>query len=788
MGRFDSTYIDHPKELATRNYLCNDSQLELLQSINGVTVKRYGVSGVLFLLMGQGIASNPVSYSLDSDFPAQISTSGGAVTASYIFKNNLPFPFNKPFVVKSTLCPVVTQSCTATAGELSYNDQCSGKKLQPNQTCTYSLTLTPNSTGQKTVAVSYGGYDNNMVQVPALMTTAITAPAGLLGTVDYPTATPLPTQAFINTNYTVTFTFTNYSASTISFAQLITQNNNPQHPNFSITSNTCIPSGTSGMLAPGAKCSIVGTFNSPSSGSFNLTAKLVGSLSSNTLSTTTSLAPVSMNQLIGVDYNPNHYTNAYPFNFHDVFYTGTTNNSAATNVYAELQQLQNAGFTTVRSYQTEPYSWIDIINQAHALRMKVIYEAVIPQQASDSNYAACPVGGAQDYIPCAQSMLSAVINQVTPAVFADTVILVFAGHENYCEAGNTTPPCNNPVTSNISYLTSAVTSLQSTLASFSQTASLPVGSALVSGNLVTPSAAISADMQTLIGTYSAGAPLGFDPYPFQFGVSPVNSAVWAQPLSSTTQLTNSLSWDYIQVVGSTTPPALPTASPQPFYTAGRVLLAAETGWATAGTTSGYACNSPGPCAPSVANATSYLQSLYQVRTSNFVTTSGYDIGVLAFEAYDEPAKPGPTAEQNYGLFDTNCNQKAAGMVPNNTMVTATGCQGYINGTLLTINGTTPPNQPSFNVQISYPSGQHPSINVAIPTNSGSDSTVTPWPQFLIYQGAQITVSSSTQSCTTTATAVTASPASITFSAVNCTNPPPSSMGCFGLGCQLSNPY
>ena len=756
-------------------------------------MKQLSIVCALFLMMNQVFADNPVIYSLDAPFPAQVSTIGGTVTATYTFTNNLPLAFKKPFQVTAKFCPVLNEVCTANANEYTINDQCTGKKLQPRERCTYSVSLTAKTTGQKTVQVSYGGYDNNVVTIrPPLTTTAKSTSAGVLGTIRFPLANPLPSRGFTNTDYSVTFTFANYEPTAVSFTPLILQNNDPLHPNFLITSNTCSPSGTTGTLAGGAQCRITGKFNSPTNGTFTLTAELIGLISSNRVSTTAILQGPTFNQLIGVDYNPNHYTNSYPFNFHDVFYTGTLNNPAATNVYAELQQLQNAGFTTVRSYQTEPYSWIDIINQAHALGMQVIYEAVIPQQPNDSNYAGCPVGvGALNYIPCAQQTLQAVVNEVTPAVFNSTVSLVFAGHENYCEAGNVTSPCNNPMVSNVGYLTTAVMDLQTTIAGLGLTT--PVSSALVSGNLVTPSPAIAADMQTLINQYSASAPLGFDPYPFQWGVSPANAGVWTPPLSTTTQPTNSLSWDYIQVVGSTNPPALPAAAGQPFYTPGRVLLMAETGWATAGTTTGYACNSPGPCVPSVANAATYFQTLYQMNTSNFVSTSGYTNGVLAFEAYDEPAKPGPTAEQNYGLFDSNCNQKAAGMVPNNAMVSASGCQGYINGTLLTINGTIPPSpQPAFNVQISYPSGQYPNINVTIPANNGTApniNTVTPWPQFLIYQGATIQVTSTTsgQVCTTTATTVTSSPSSITFSPVVCTNTT-SSMGCFGLGCQISNPY
>ncbi|PWY54174.1 hypothetical protein DGG96_18355 [Legionella qingyii] len=752
-------------------------------------MNQFQLASTLFLMMSPVFANNPVLHSLDQPFPKQSSTLGGSVTSTYIFTNNLPFAFTKPFRVIPILCPSPNQACTATEAEFKYNDRCSGKKLKPKESCTYSITLTPNSIGRKTVLVAYSGYDNNVVHVqPALTTTASATPAGLLGTADFPTAHPLPSQAFTNSNYAVTFTFKNYDASATSFTQKITQNNNSLHPNFSITSNSCVPSGTTGTLASGEQCSIAGTFSSPTNGTFTLAAELIGNLSSNKLTTSTTVQSFSFNKLIGVDYNPNHYTSNYPFNFHDVFYTGTPNNATATNVYAELQQLQNAGFTTVRSYQTEPYSWIDIIKQANILGMKVIYEAVIPQQPNDTIYPKCPFG-AQDYIPCAQATLNSVIQAVTPSVFNKTVILVFAGHENYCSAGDTIPPCTG--TSNINYLTSAVSALKTTLATHSLTT--PVGSAVVSGNFVTPSPVISADMIKLINSYSSTAPLAFDPYPFQFGVLPATTAVWTPPLSSTIQHINSLAWDYIQVVGSTNPPALPKANPKPFYTPGRVLLAAETGWATAGTTTGYACNSPGPCQPSVANATAYFKTLYQLNTSNFIKSSGYNIGVLAFEAYDEPTKAGPTAEQNYGLFNSNCVQKGAGLVPNNAIVSAKGCQGFTSGTLLNIFGTTPPDQASFKVQITYPSGQHPTINVTIPANSGTDpniSAVTPWPQFLIYKGAKITVSSttSTQSCTTTALEVTPSPASITFGSVKCKNPPPSNMSCVGLDCQLSNPF
>lgn len=481
----------------------------------------------------------------------------------------------------------------------------------------------------------------------------------------------------------------------------------------------------------------------------------------------TSHAASSFNKLIGVDYQPNHYAAAQDYlNNHDVFIVGNiSGEKPMSNVYAELLQLKQAGFTTARSYQTYVYSWVEIINQAHALGMKVIYEAVIPQQPSDSPYAnGCPVPPAnQDYIPCAQTMLSTVIAKVGKAVFDDTVIMVLAGHENYCEAGNTIPPCNNPSVSNVSYLTSAVTSLRSTLSTAGLTT--PVSSALVSGNLVTPSGPISTDMTTLINSYSADAPICFDPYPFQWGVD-VAKSVWLTPLATQTQVNNSLAWDYIRVVGSANPAAKPTSPKQPFYTPGQVLMSAETGWATQGTTAEYACNSPGPCRPSIPNAVAYYKALYQAGTNNFVRSSGYSIAVLAFEAYDEPKKGSTDAEGHYGLFDDNCVQKAAGLVPLNKMVSALGCKGFYAGTQLTIVGFAHP----YTLIIKQTNPYTKKAQSIVISSDGKPGPLadSQWPRYLVFPGATITIRGST-SCTSTVKSISAT-GSITFSgSCNCPN-------------------
>ncbi len=429
--------------------------------------------------------------------------------------------------------------------------------------------------------------------------------------------------------------------------------------------------------------------------------------------------------LIGVDYQPNHYPLGNTLNNHDVFYVGhNASGVPITNIYAELSQLKAAGFTTVRSYQTTDYSWVDLINQANALGMKVVYEAVIPYNGNTAN------------ITAATNLLTTIINTVGSTKFNQTVTLVLAGHENYCGT------CGPGGTSNITYLTQAVVALQGVVPG------IPVSSALVSGDLVAPP---SADITTLVNSYSPSAPLGFDPYPFQWGV-PVAQAVETINSSSTI---NSIGWDYYQV------------QQQSFYTPPRPILMAESGWASAGTTNpGYACGNN--CAPGITNEATYLTALYQ-----FVNNTANDSGILVFEAYDEPAKVpgGSSMEDYYGMFDSNCNLKG----PNNTALlpntsyspTANlGCQGFARGALLTIVGFGNPYTMIIN-QTNPVTKQNASITISSTGKPGPLADA-PWPQYLVFPGATITIRGN-PSCTSTVASIN-SQQQITFTGkCNCQN-------------------
>ncbi|MFO1417892.1 MAG: hypothetical protein U1E83_04420 [Methylotetracoccus sp.] len=452
--------------------------------------------------------------------------------------------------------------------------------------------------------------------------------------------------------------------------------------------------------------------------------------------------------LIGVDYSPNHYPAGSSFNNHDVFYVGNApSGQALTNVQVELAQLKAAGFTAVRSYQTVEYAWIDLIQRARALGLSVVYEAAIP------------INGGPSDISNAKNVLTNVINAVGTQTFQNTVILVLAGHENY-------------QTGKVAYLSNALRQLNTTLSN-AGLSSIAVTTALVSGNLVTPSS--PSDMQTLIDAASPDAPLGFDPYPFQWGTTPPAQA------ANNAGLTNSIAWDYTQVEA------------QSFYPAGRPILMAESGWATAGSGqyANYFCYQQNNCKPGVVPAATYLQALYR-----YVGQVRNNAGLLVFEAYDEPAKDAANpndAENYYGVFDTNCALKKnnTNLLPNTTYDPSTpaACQGFVQGINVTVAGTQPgatTNQPPFTVAITQTnpaSGLDGSMNVKVPNRDRSNLNVTPWPYFLVYDGARIKISSvntAGRSCTVRATV---SGQTVTWGNVNCTDPA-YAVSCSGNACYL----
>jgi len=540
-------------------------------------------------------------------------------------------------------------------------------------------------------------------------------------------STAIPSMSTLGGVYLISYTLTSNLPFTMPTAFTNTQRISAPAGEFTIR-DTCLGK----KLAPGQSCSISIGLNAQSTGKKEAIIDVTYGNNRVPIVTETITQAVSLDSnwvgLIGVNYQPNHYANGNAFNSHDVFYAGSENGLVITNVYKELSQLKAAGFTAVRSYQTVEYAWIDIITQAKALNLQVIYEANIPQNGSQAD------------ITTAVNVLNNVIDTVGASTFENTVSLLFAGHENYSN-------------SDINYLTSAITQLQAALEN-KNVSSVPVGSALVSGDLVTPSPAIAADMKTLGNTYSSSAPWAFDPYPFQWGVTPPDKAV------TDPTLVNSIAWDYAQVVS------------QSFYVPPRTILMAETGWATSGvgTYAGYFCATKNNCAPSVSNAGTYLSTLY-----NYVQQTSNNSGTLVFEAYDEPAKDpvhADNAENFYGVFNSNCELKNIKLLPDPAFSEANhpGCKGFTSGALFNVVGGNVQTQPQFSVQISQTNpvtSENAGMTVTVPNKDRTNMSINPWPYFITYNNAVVTINGTGTGNSCNVTVTVTNGAITAFSAVNC---------------------
>ncbi|MBI2785390.1 MAG: hypothetical protein HYX60_03410 [Legionella longbeachae] len=549
-----------------------------------------------------------------------------------------------------------------------------------------------------------------------------------------------PAKTYVGNSYTAVYQMiSNYPGTMPGPLQILTPGLSDE---FYVT-NQC----SNKKLSQYEQCTVTVTLTPTSTGvkSAQLTMKYGNTkIKLPTLSTTSIHGGTSWVGLLGVDYQPNHYTPVNnQFNQHDDFIVGNANGTDSTwpagtpitNVYEELKQLKASGYNTVRAYQTYDYIWVDIINQANALGMKVIYEAVIPQT------------GSQVDISAATSLLETIINDVTPAVFNKTVVLVFSGHENYCGT------CGPGGGSNVQYLLNAINSLKAVPGN-----QAPVGFAFLGPDLIAPP---SNDITTLVNAQSPGAPIAGDIYPFQWGV-PVAQSV--ETISSSSAI-NSIGWDYYQM------------QQQSYYSAGRPILMAETGWATAGgqPTPPYACGGiygSGPCEPSVENEVAYFNGLIPAYINSyplygFVNTSTNKAGVLVFEAYDEPAKVTiGSMEDYYGVFDQNCVLKTYGStanaIPNASFSQANyqGCNGYSDGAQLTVVGF-----PTYNISITQSNPVTTQAANIINSNVRA-STMFPvsqmWPRYLVFSGATFTLTNTSNGNTCNGTISVGANQVITF--------------------------
>lgn len=205
-------------------------------------LQRYILTFFLLFITRYVFAINPIGWSLNEPFPAEILITGGSYSVTYTFTNQLPKTLVKPIIIEHFASPQT---------EFMFNDNCSGAKLAPKQSCTVKVTIEPLVIGFKEVQLTITGYDRNRVPLPALVTRAIQGGSGQVS-VTSSVVTALPTMMTANTSAPFAFKFTN--TGTAMATGVTTQSSSA---NFS--------SNCSATLLPGASCQITGNFTPTSS-------------------------------------------------------------------------------------------------------------------------------------------------------------------------------------------------------------------------------------------------------------------------------------------------------------------------------------------------------------------------------------------------------------------------------------------------------------------------------------------------------------------------------------------
>lgn len=232
-------------------------------------------------------AKNPVSWTLNRLFPA-ISYPGRTYSVTYTFTNQLPFTMVKPLVINKNATP---------ASDFTYVDGCTGTKLGHLGSCTVKITLTPATTGNKSVQLIITGYSNDSVPVPAVVSQTQGDP---VSTVSASVSQNLPSSLGVGIAGNYGFKFTNAGSSAVTNVSVSVTQTNGQTPTY-VTDCTS-------SLSPGF-CTVTGTYTpNTSSPSLQTVKATLNYGSSNSVSASTSTDIPStvgvVASFIGFEYLP----------------------------------------------------------------------------------------------------------------------------------------------------------------------------------------------------------------------------------------------------------------------------------------------------------------------------------------------------------------------------------------------------------------------------------------------------------------------------------------------------
>jgi len=224
---------------------------------------------------------DPIGWSLAGSFPAQ-TTVNLQYKVTYTFVNNFPRTMPTPLFIKQH----------PSSGEFSFEDNCSGMKLNQGQTCTVGITFVPTSSGSKSVSVDED-YGANVVPLPKLTTNASVNSTPLVTGI---VTTNLPANIGTGEHRPVVFQFINNGNGAV-LGPFTYTSNYPADGSFHEQTNTCTSLVT---LPPGASCSVSGILSAR-----NTTTYAVGATLSYTGGSTTVItATTTASQLVTAAANP----------------------------------------------------------------------------------------------------------------------------------------------------------------------------------------------------------------------------------------------------------------------------------------------------------------------------------------------------------------------------------------------------------------------------------------------------------------------------------------------------
>lgn len=196
-------------------------------------------------------AKNPIKTDLVQDFPAQVFVAGGTYLAIYTFTNQIPLTLGSPLIIEKN---------TNALADFTYDDHCSGRRLNYRESCQVKIYFNPSSSGSKFVEL-IEAYGYNRVTVPRLTTSATNSSGGTLISGQLTTALTEPLVLNQSSNWKFTY-FNEGSEQATGLSVSVT--GSPAG-----YSTNC---GTS--LDGGSNCYVQGTLTPTAEGSYTVTAGL----------------------------------------------------------------------------------------------------------------------------------------------------------------------------------------------------------------------------------------------------------------------------------------------------------------------------------------------------------------------------------------------------------------------------------------------------------------------------------------------------------------------------------